>query len=433
MQTLKVFIRKVILYLSSIAILFSLTACNEQSPKNNQAPTSLPVSVMPVQKGTLDSYTKLSGLVKPSKLAYVVTTLPGKVDSAFFKVGDRVSEGELLFTVDSTEMEDGIRILEEQLKVAEANLSMAQTGVMASMGSQHESKKLELKTALISAEDHYAVAKEAFDSATLLLEAGVINRLQYNQVRNQYQQAMNGLNASIEAYELYLDMGAAELRATADDQYKQAKAAYDMLVLQIESAKKKLSYCRITSPMDGTVMTKDIVPGCMLSNTMVPYIIMNEDTVEVMLSVTEKLIGLMEEGQEVAVAIQSAANSPFQGEVETISPAVDQNTITYQVSIAVPNPEHLIKPGMTAEVDFLTGHHENVILVPISAVLSNDGGSFVYIVQKDRAVQKPVITGLSDDAQVEILKGLNEKELLVVKGQHFLSPNDRLVVSEEVH
>ncbi|MCX7771875.1 MAG: efflux RND transporter periplasmic adaptor subunit, partial [Clostridia bacterium] len=204
MLTTKAISRKSLLLFASILFILSMTSCSSVSGHQINVKKNIPVAVMRVQKGSIQNMTTYTGLIKPKQVAYVVSAIPGKVTAAQFSVGDRVHRGDLLFTVDSSEIEDGIKALEEQLKVAEANVSMAETGVVAASGSQFESQRLQLEASLKSAESSFVAAKSAFDDATYLLEAGMINRIQYNQVKHQYDMARNALDSPTKGYDLYM-------------------------------------------------------------------------------------------------------------------------------------------------------------------------------------------------------------------------------------
>ena len=78
---------------------------------------------------------------------------------------------------------------------------------------------------------------------------------------------------------------------------------------------------------------------------------------------------------------------------------------------------------MTAKASILTEKRENVILVPLDSVISKDNEKYVFVVENDQAVKKTVITGLTSNNQIEIRKGLECGELIVINGQHLLSDN----------
>ena len=413
----------------SFLILFT-TSCSEQI-EENPSNKYIHVAVASVSRGSIRDYTQFTGVVKPVNLAYVVSPLQGKVKEAYFEVGDRVKKGDLLFTIDSADIEDNILVLEQQLNVAQANLALAQNGVKAAYKSSYESQKLELESKLKGAEKAYISAKEAYDSAVLLLEKGIINRLTYNQIKSQYEQAENALNSAAKAFELYESEISQDAVDAAEEQLKQAQASYDMIKVQLENARKKLSLSKVTSPIDGIIASKDIVEGCLISNTMTPYTIIDADTVQVQISVSEQVINKIGKGTKLNVHIPSVDERPFTGVVSVASPAADLKTMSYSVLIDIKNKNNAIKPGMTAKVSILTQNRQDVLLAPLSSVLSDENGSFVYTVIDGRAVKRPVETGITDGQNVEILSGLSENELIVVKGQQFLSPNDEVKIIGE--
>lgn len=173
-----------ILSLIFLVLISSFSSCNETKQNNKEERHKIPVIIKPVQRGSLDNVTQYKGIVKPKKLAYVASPIPGRVTTANFGVGDRVKKGAILFSIDSKELEANIKVLEEQLKVAKSNISLAENAVVSAMGSGYESQKLQLESALTSAEHNYTAAKRAFDSATILYETKIINSLKYYEIKN---------------------------------------------------------------------------------------------------------------------------------------------------------------------------------------------------------------------------------------------------------
>lgn len=408
---------------------FSACSGSNQTDDSSSAPT--PVRVIPVTRGDIDNYTLYTGIVKPEKQVPVVSAISGLVSASYFEVGDRVKKGDLLFTVKSDEIEDSIRILEEQLKAAEANIALAETGVEAAMGSGFEAQKLQYESALKSAEYNYVFAKKLLDSSTLLYEAKKISVFEYDKIKNQFEQAQNALETARNSYELYIDSVSKDTAKSASDQLNQARAAYDTLKMQLDSAKKKLDYTKVTSPIDGIIAGKEIITGSLISNTMVPYVIIDMDTVQIAISVTEQVINKIKKGDMLEISIPAAGHQPFRGEVRTVSPAPDGKTLTYSVLIDVPNEENTIKPGMTAKVRILTEQRKNTILVPLNSVLSDNYGKFVFIIKNDIAEKRAVDTGIIKDDMVEILGGIETGELLVIKGQQFLKHNSAVTIAGE--
>ncbi len=420
-----------ILSLIFLVLISSFSSCNETKQNNEEERHKIPVIIKPVQRGSLDNVTQYKGIVKPKKLAYVASPIPGRVTTANFGVGDRVKKGAILFSIDSKELEANIKVLEEQLKVAKSNISLAENAVVSAMGSGYESQKLQLESALTSAEHNYTAAKRAFDSATILYETKIINSLKYYEIKNQFEQARNALRTADNAYQLYINKLSEEAIDLSNQQLKQAQASYNAIKIQIEIANQQLKYADIRSPIDGVVVSKDIFEGVLVSNTMTPYVISDTDTLQIAISVTEQVINKIHVGNELKITIPSAGPGTFTGKITSVSPVMDDKTFSYVILIDVLNKNNLIKPGMTAKVNILVEKREGIILVPLNSVLSEDSGKYVFTVEDNKAVKRFVDTGISDNNLVEITKGLEIGDYLIVKGQQFLKHNDPVMVSQE--
>lgn len=420
-----------ILSLILLVLIPSFCSCTKTKQQNEEEIHRIPVIIKPVQRGSLESVTQYTGIVKPKNMVYVASPIPGRVSKANFEVGDRVKKGATLFSIDNKELEANIKVLEEQLKVAKANILLAETAVVSAMGSGYEGQKLQLESALTSAEHNYTAAKKAFDTAIILYETKIINSLKYYEIKNQFEQARNALKTADNAYQLYINKLSEEAIDLSNQQLKQAQASYNAIKIQIEIANQQLKYADVASPIDGVIASKDIFDGALISNTMVPYVVSDTDTLQVAISVTEQVINKIHKGNELRILIPAAGAGAFTGIITSISPVMDAKTFSYGVLIDVSNNSNLIKPGMTAKVDISVEKREDIILAPLNSILSEDSGKYVFTVENNRAIKRFVDTGISDNDLVEITKGLEIDLYLVVKGQQFLKHNDPVTVSQE--
>ena len=233
------------------------------------------------------------------------------------------------------------------------------------------------------------------------------------------------------AYQLFISKLSEEAIELSKQQLEQARASYNAIKIQIEIANQQLKYADVRSPIDGVVVLKDIFEGALVSNTMAPYVISGNDTLQIAISVTEQVINKIRKGNELKIIIPSAKTSFFTGKITSVSPIMDDKTFSYVVLIDVPNKNNLIKPGMTAKVDILIEKRENIVIAPLNSVLSEDSGKYVFTVEDNKAVKRFVDTGISNNDFVEITKGLETGDFIIVKGQHFLKHNDPVIVSQE--
>jgi len=243
----------------SCFLVFSLSSCANISGLSPTNEDYKPVVTARVRTGAIQNVTAFTGMVRANQEAYVSAPFPGKVSEVFFEVGDKVTEGEILFTLSPDEIQDNIAILDEQLKVAQANVSLAENGVAAAWGSQYESQKIQLESALKSAEKNYIALKASYDEYLHLYEQKMITRQQFMEIKTRFEQAKIALNSAIDAYDLYVNQLSKENIDIADDQLIQAQASFDVIRLQLESARKKLDQTRVTAPISGVIGSKQIM------------------------------------------------------------------------------------------------------------------------------------------------------------------------------
>jgi len=200
--------------------------------------------------------------------------------------------------------------------------------------------------------------------------------------------------------------------------YKADKEQVEMSRAQLEAARANYSNSIITAPIDGVVTERNINPGEMASPAMPVVAIVNLDKVVVQANVSEDLVNRLEVGQEVKVRVAAASDKPFTGKITNIALAADRVTRAFPVKIQIDNADHVLKPGMFAEVEL--GGGTKALLVPRDAVMSGEKGDFVFVVEDGTAKRREVVAGASDGKNIVIASGLEEGEEVVVVGQHYL-------------
>jgi RND family efflux transporter MFP subunit len=144
------------------------------------------------------------------------------------------------------------------------------------------------------------------------------------------------------------------------------------------------------------------------------------ETLKVLANVLEKDISLVKVGMKVKVLTEAYPHKPFEGTIIRINKALDLATRTLQAEINVPNPGHLLKPGMFARIEVVLKEKPDALTVPREAVLGEEGKQFVFTVEGNQAVQKPVVTGIVQERLIEIVEGVKDGDKIVVRGQESL-------------
>jgi len=214
----------------------------------------------------------------------------------------------------------------------------------------------------------------------------------------------------------------------AETQYKvlEAQAAQAEATLQL--VRTQLDDTQITAPIGGTVSGVTINSGEMLSPG-IPVVTINKlDTMEVLVKLTEKDVGRVSVGQKVDVLVSAVCSEPLEGEIVMVSPVADFQTKTYRMKTALSNEDGRLKAGMTAAIELAVAVEKDTVVLPVEAVVTQQGEHVVYVVEEGLARCRPVSLGLESGTTVSVLEGVEPGEQVVVSGQHYLQDGSKVTV-----
>ena len=415
-------IRRILLPLFFLPILYGC------SINDTEIINSIPVKTILITKGLMQNDIKFSGKANAEKKVYVYPEMIGKVTDAYFKIGDFINKGDILYTLDDVEIKNNINILEKQLTQSKVLLDIAKENVKQAQGSSYEKNLLELSSSLKNAEINYYFSEKAFHNSLYLYESNKINISEYQKSLLAYEQAETALESSQKALDLYKEKLSKDAITLSLQNLEQAKASYETLKVQLENTKSMLNKTIIKSPISGFITAKNINPGEMVSTNLLPYSISNIDTIFIEVNVTENIINKLKLGDRVDILINSIEQNNFIGIIDGINPSANERSSLYPVRIKINNSNHYIKPGMYAEVSFVT-YKKNAIKIPKESIININNTSFVFINNNSIAKKKNVITGLEKDNYVEIKEGLSVGEELIIEGQTYLNDEANIYIS----
>jgi membrane fusion protein (multidrug efflux system) len=215
------------------------------------------------------------------------------------------------------------------------------------------------------------------------------------------------------------DLAAQNLLAKQD--LDNAQAAMTVAKANYDNAVTKLSYARITAPFSGIITKRNLDPGAVVtSNNSTLFTLMDLEHVKVVTSIPEKDVPTLERVNSAEVTVDALPGRVFRGVVSRLSQAVDLNTRTMPIEIDIENASHELKPGMFATVTLSAEEHKNAVVLPIQAVLTDDQGQFVFVVEGGKVKKEYVKPGWEINNQYEITGGLTGSEDVAVSGQQQL-------------
>ena len=164
----------------------------------------------------------------------------------------------------------------------------------------------------------------------------------------------------------------------------------------------------------------------MLSTAQIPAAVTDASKLKIKVSVSQRIINTIKAGDTVSIKAEALGEN-VKGKVSTVNPAANMSG-TYDVEIEIDNKKDQIKSGMFAEVTFTNEKGSEKIIVDRDVVITKSGESYVFVDENGIAVKKIVETGIDDGASIQIVSGVEEGEMIVTKGQTYLSEGDKLNV-----
>jgi len=245
----------------------------------------------------------------------------------------------------------------------------------------------------------------------------------------------------------------------SQDALDSAKSTYEAAVAQVgvdkasilqqqasvRAAKVNLGYTNIISPVDGTVVARNVDMGQTVAasfQTPTLFLIAQDLTkMQVDTNVSESDVGPVQVGQKAGFTVDAFPDRTFWGSVAQVrqSPITVQNVVTYDVVIAVSNPELLLKPGMTANARIVTAERDGVLKVPLQALRFSPTGAEEHqhhhgaangtkTAQSDRNGHLWVSAG-GKIRRVKVVRGLDDGNVVeIVSGD--LHPGDQVIIDQ---
>ena len=264
--------------------------------------------LVPIKRGNIESTVSATGTLSAVKTVQVGTQVSGQIAALYADFNDHVHKGQLVAKLDPT-------LLEEAVRQAQADLEHAR--------ADEEQKQFTL------------------DQDTSLYRDKAITEAEYRTAK--YNLAMSKANL---------------LSAQAT----------------LQRAQRNLRYTSIYSPIDGIVIERDVDVGqtvaASFSAPQLFLIAQDLSHMQILASVDESDIGQIRDGQEVQFTVQAYPNRSFKGTVQQVrlQSTTVENVVNYTVVVAVPNPDGMLLPGMTATVNFEVANAPNVLEVANAAL-----------------------------------------------------------------
>lgn len=353
------------LALAAVSMLLLLSGC-EQGHGQQPGPAQTPeVATVTVQTQQVELSTELPGRTSPYLVAEVRPQVNGLIQKRQFKEGSDVKAGQLLYQIDPAPFQVAYDSAKASLGKAQANLPSIRL------------RAERYKELLVDK----AVSQQDYDDAAAAVE--------------------------------------------------QAKAEIEYWKTQVEGARINLGYTKVSAPISGRVGKSNVTDGALVTAYQQTWLATIQQLDPIYVDVTQSSAELLrlkrnletgqltadgEKGKKVRILLEDGTPYPMEGSLEFRDVTVDPTTGSFTLRIVVPNPEHLLLPGMFVRAVVREGIAEQAILVPQQGVTRTPKGDPVALIVDDAGtVQQRMLT----------LNRAIGDSWLVSSG---ISPGDRVVV-----
>ncbi len=207
-----------------------------------------------------------------------------------------------------------------------------------------------------------------------------------------------------------------ERKLVAADVYEKIRFDVDTQRAVWESARLELSYTSVVAPISGVVSSRSVKIGNLIQLNSPLFRIVDAQTLEAVLNVPEREMTTMRAGAPVTLLADALRGASFKGEVARVAPVVDAGSGTFRVVTRF-DAQGVLKPGMFARVAVHFDVRRDVLTIPRSALLDDEGEPAVYAVRGKSAVRVPIRTGFVSGELVEVVSGIDAGEQVVIAGK----------------
>lgn len=364
---------------------------------------------IPVRRGKIADTVSELGTLEPLSKVEIIAEESGKVAEVLVKEGDVVEKGQLLLRLDTQDLEISKAQILAQLKSAQIDLEelLAQPTEV-----ELRTKEAQYTEARLNLEE----ARKALARNERLFASGAISQEELEASRNE-----------VVRREQALLVAQAELEETRKKPRKEdverAKARIEEIEASLRSVERRIEKAEIRSPLSGLVLSVDVeegdfvLGGTSTSGGVSPVVVADLSTMKVDVPVNEVDIPRVKVGQKARITLDAFPGKTFEGEVVSIAyqGKTTENVVTYDTTVHLPNPENLLRAGMTANVEIVIEEKEDALLVPVSAVQEERGKAFVFVKNAEgQPERREVVLGVRSDTFVEVVSGVQEGEEVFV-------------------
>jgi len=364
---------------------------DDAGPARSASRTVVPVEAGAVVRGVIEDRQVFSGSLQAASRMVIAPKVESRIVSLPLDIGDVVTRGQVVATLEREEFE-------QLVAQAEADLAVAQAG-------------------LTEAESAAEIATREFERLETLHADKVISDSEFDQSRAEH----------------LADTAAAEV---ARARVRRAEAA--LASTEIELGYTTLRAEWISGDDQRLVAERYAEEGDTLPAGEPALAIIELDPIEAVFYATEKQYARLTPGQEVSVQTDAFPGESWAGRVARVAPIFREGSRQARIEVEIPNPDARLKPGMFGRVGIVLSRVDDAHIVPYSALTTRQGSDAVFVIGPEGIARRvPVRIGVRDAGRAQVLPlepggaiGLSAGDRVVTLGQQLLDDETAVEIVE---
>ncbi len=399
--------------LAVLVIAAIAAGCGQQSssPAKPAAKKRKPplVETAPVTVGAIANELELTGEVVATRTVLIAATKEGPISFCPWREGDTVKQGEKLVAIDRAVHRAETASAEAALAVAQARLADLKAGARSEEIGQ-------AKSAVDKWQASLEQARKDLERQETLIKQEYTSQQMVDQARERVNVAAAELASARQKLKLLQAGPAASDVAVQEAVVKEANARLDL-------ARAHLDECVIDAPFAGRITAVHVRPGDLAAPRAALIEMFDPDSLVLRFSVPEAHAAAVRAGMKLTAGLDAWRGRQVEGEITRVYPILDAQLRTRTVEAQLESDEPLL-PNQFARVTLVLERRPQAVLIPAAArLLTPRGQEVVFIVKDGKAVQRQIESGIEAGGRIQVVRGLQPGQKVVVTGNEKLKPD----------
>ncbi len=257
----------------------------------------------------------------------------------------------------------------------------------------------------------------------------LLAELNSSNYQSMYQMALSKEKQAEDAYNRLSDLY--KKGSLPEIKYIEIQTGVDQARSTTEMALKNLNDCKLFAPMDGVIGKRSIEPGMSIMPAITVLKLVKIDKVFVKVSIPENEISKIKTGDRAKLSVKALNDEQFEGSITEIGVIANLLSHTYDIKIAISNPQEKLMPGMVCKVAILNNTSTGQVVIPSNVIQINEKNQkYVYIADANtnKVIKKYVEVGSPYNNGIIITNGLQINDQLIIEGYQKISENTTIQI-----